>query len=117
MLYKNPTSKDVVVEGMGLTVPAGGTCDIPEAYGKSRKSPNGGRIRPIIEDLAPQLAPLDKEEADAFIGEVYVPKMKKLEAKDFEAQGKSPGAAAVMAEMAQADAKPEVVKPAPKAKK
>jgi len=58
---KPRVSKDTLyIEALDLTVPFGEECDIPELYTRPTLQVNGSRGKSSIEQLAPQLEPVDE---------------------------------------------------------
>jgi hypothetical protein len=66
MLMKNPTQDTVTIRDLKLTIPPGGTAEIPDGYCLPRKGANTDPVKPIIAMLAPQLVPAKDEAVAAY---------------------------------------------------
>jgi hypothetical protein len=122
MLYRNPTPQTLKIPEMELIIPPNAVVDIPDGYGRPRRSANGGLMKPTVLTLAPQLEAVDPSEATVAYEDILKPVLKKPSAEDFKAAGKSDGVAEILAAQAELEevelyTPPQAPKPEKKAKK
>jgi hypothetical protein len=109
MKIRNPTSSTVRVPSLQLTWEPGEIHEVDACYCTPRRAKNGQKIHAVLESLAPQLIPADDDEHEQYFGspKIFkaapseeVPKPPPPDAAALEAEGLSPGVAAILAEQA-----------------
>lgn len=117
MKFKNIADHTICIPELALTVPAGGICDVPRAYGSPTRASNGSRMESVIEMLSGnKLEPADAAEKAEWLKSPPHPQAvpKKRDPKaEYLAEGHPAGVAEILAAQAAVQAEDT----APKAKR